>query len=86
MSYSSNNFDNEIDKLWWEIQDIIGPAGEWPKFLVNLFFTRNLSHAQRPLICAFVIYNGLNPEVNNSKFLYFSNKIYFKQITSYILL
>ena len=82
MSYSSKKFDNEIDKLWCEIQDIIGPAGEWPKFLVNLFFTRNLSHTQRPLICAFVIYNGLKPEVNNYKFCISVTKlIYFEQIT-----
>lgn len=52
-----------IDDMWDTIQDIIGPANKWPKWLKDLFFTKNLNHAQRPLICAFVIFNGLNPQV-----------------------
>ena len=57
-------FTKKSDQLWWEIQDIIGPAGYWPKWITDLFFTRFLNHAQRPLICSFVIYNGLNPDVS----------------------
>lgn len=64
----------KIDKEWWFIQDIIGPAGEWPQWIRNLFFTKNLNHAQRPLICAFVVFNGLNPEVKIFK-LWLSNKM-----------
>ena len=64
MGESYRKFDDKSDQLWWEIQDIIGPAGEWPKFIVDMFFTRNLNHRKRPLLCAFVIFNGLNPEVN----------------------
>ena len=61
---SYRNFDNPSDQLWWEIQDIVGPAENLPNFIVNLFFTQNLNHAQSQLICAFVLHNGLNPEVN----------------------
>lgn len=62
----------QIDDMWWSIQDIIGPASDWPQWIKDLFFTRNLNHAQRPLICAFIVFNGLNPEVNNSFLKYFS--------------
>lgn len=51
------------EKEWILIQDVIGPANKWPKWITDLFFTKNLNHAQRPLISAFVIFNGLNPEV-----------------------
>lgn len=51
------------EQMWESIQDIIGPANKWPKWIRELFFTKNLNHAQRPLICAFVVFNGLNPEV-----------------------
>ena len=56
-------FNNPVDQLWFEIQDIIGPAKNWPEWIFKLFFTRNLDHSKRPLICAFVIFNGLNTEV-----------------------
>lgn len=57
------NRQQQINTEWWFIQDLIGPANEWPDWIRRLFFTRNLNHAQRPLICAFVVFNGLNPEV-----------------------
>lgn len=41
-------------------------SSKWPKLIADLFFTKNLNHAQRPLISAFVIYNGLNPEIATS--------------------
>ena len=69
MTDSYKTFSNKRDQLWFDIQEIIGPAGNWPKNITNLFGTRNLNHAQRPLICAFVIYNGLNPEVNSTNIL-----------------
>lgn len=43
------------------IQDIIGPAKEWPFLIRRLFWTRFLRHWQRILICAFVYVNGLDP-------------------------
>lgn len=60
----NQNKKQEIDDLWFTIQDLIGPAASWPKWIRDLFFTRNLNHAQRPLICAFVIFNGLDPVVS----------------------
>ena len=56
-------FDDAKKQMWWDIQEIIGPAGYWPKLLLNLFLKKNLNHAERPLICAFAVFNGLNPEV-----------------------
>ena len=63
MESKKDNNTTEVDKLWFEIQDIIGPAGSWPKWIINMFFTRNLKYYMRLLICAFVIFNGLNPKV-----------------------
>lgn len=51
------------EEMWETIQDIIGPAKEWPEWIARLFFTKNLNHAQWPLISAFIVFNGLNPEV-----------------------
>ena len=53
----------KVDKLWNDIQEITGPAEKWPGWIKTLFWTKNLRHHQRPLICAFVVYNGLNLEV-----------------------
>lgn len=66
----------EKEELWDTIQDIIGPANQWPEWIRNLFWTRNLNHAQRPLISAFIIFNGLNPEVSLTKY---KRQIFFKQ-------
>lgn len=51
----------EIYEHWMAIQDIIGPAKEWPFLIRRLFWTRFLRHWQRILICAFVYVNGLDP-------------------------
>lgn len=53
----------EKEKEWFFIEDIIGPSREWPGWIRDLFLGKNLNHAQRPLLCAFAVYNGLNPEV-----------------------
>ena len=54
----------EIKCLWFEIQDIIGPAKLWPHLVRKLFWTQSIKHNMRPIISAFVIINGLNPEVH----------------------
>ena len=72
MNNSYPTFGNQRDQLWWEIQDIIAPAAIWPENM-KLFWTKNLNHEERHRICAFVIYNGLNPEVKNK---YFNNMNY----------
>ena len=65
MSLSKNkpNRDKKIAELWLDIVDIVGPAHRWPKSVREMFWTRGLTHKQRPLIAAFVYINGLNPEV-----------------------
>ena len=63
MNNSDLVFDNPRDQLWWEIQDNISPAKFWPEMFLKLLWKKNLDHKDRPLICAFVIYNRLNPEV-----------------------
>ena len=52
--------NRHIFLLWPDIQEIIGPATHWPHLIRQLFWTRNLNHFQRLLVCAFVIFNGLN--------------------------
>lgn len=56
--------NHEIFKMWMDIQDIVGAAKLWPHFIRKLFWTKHLNHSQRPIICAFVFVNGLNPVVN----------------------
>ena len=46
--------------LWIDIQDIIGPANDWPKFIRTLFWTKHITHFQRILLVAFVYVNGLH--------------------------
>lgn len=48
---------------WRDIQDIIGPAAQWPYEVRRLFWTSGLAHFQRILICTFCFVNGLNPLV-----------------------
>ena len=54
--------DSYCDK-WFEIQDLIGSADRWPPNIRRLFWTKNLTHFQRILVCAFAFSNGLHPEV-----------------------
>lgn len=63
MEQKYHNSSKKVKDLWHDIEDIIAPSKEWPDWIRNLFWTQNLNHAQRPMICAFVIFNGLNPEV-----------------------
>ena len=55
--------NRRIFLLWTDIQEIIGPATHWPHLIRRLFWTRNLNHFQRLLVCSFVFVNGLNPVV-----------------------
>ena len=50
-------------QLWYDIQDIVGKASLWPKRIRELFWTKNIKHWDRILICCFVFVNGLNPVV-----------------------
>ena len=61
-SYSnSRNF--QVYHLWTIVQDIIGPAKNWPPRFRRLFWTRNINHFQRLLFCSFCFVNGLHPDI-----------------------
>ena len=45
------------------IQNIVGPARDWPFLIRRLFWTKNMRHFQRILIATFVYVNGLNPVI-----------------------
>ena len=49
--------------LFDDICDIIGPAEEWPVVIRTLFWTPGVTHFNRMKLCAFVVVNGLHPEV-----------------------
>lgn len=53
--------NRRIYNLWSNIQDIVGPAREWPYLIRRLFWTPDLRHFQRILIVTFAFVNGLNP-------------------------
>ena len=45
------------------MQDIIGPANQWPYRVRRLFWTKHIQHWDRLVICAFVYVNRLNPDI-----------------------
>ena len=49
--------------LFDNICDIIGPAEEWPTVIRNLFWSPSVTHFNRLKLAAFVVVNGLHPEV-----------------------
>ena len=53
------NRNGQIYELWRDI----GPASQWPFLIRRLFWTKNLRHFQRILVCTFCFVNGLNPIV-----------------------
>ena len=55
--------NTEIYRLWTSIQDIIGPAPQWPHLIRRLFWTKNLKHWDRILVCTFCFINEPNPLV-----------------------
>ena len=57
------NKNREIFETWNVIQDIIGPANQWPYLIRRLFWIQHLRHWDRLLIAAFVYVNGLNPDI-----------------------
>ena len=70
MSCKGNNGRNacitrnqQIYQLWMAIQDIIGSASLWAHNIRRLFWTPNLKHFERIIVCTFVFINGLNPEI-----------------------
>jgi hypothetical protein len=54
---------NPKDELWLLIQDLIGPAFEWPSEMQKYFWQSNVKHFDRLLIATFVYVNGLHPDI-----------------------
>ena len=48
--------------ILFDICDIIGPSECWPKKILELFWSPNVGHWDRFMLCTFVVVNGLNPE------------------------
>ena len=49
--------------LWDDICDIIWDSDKWPTKIRKIFQTKNETHFNRFILCAFVYISGLNPEV-----------------------
>ena len=60
---TKENFPDYAYILFDDICDIIGASDNWPERILKLFWTRNISHWERFMLCTFVVVNGLNPEV-----------------------
>ena len=46
---------------WLEVADVLGDATKWPHNIRKLFWSSNLRHFDRILVCTLVHVNGLNP-------------------------
>ena len=49
--------------LFDHICNIIGPSDEWPKRILELFWSREIKHWDHFVLSAFVVINGLNPDM-----------------------
>ena len=49
--------------LFDDICGLIGPSEHWPKKILELFWSRNVGHWDRFMLCTFIVVNGLNPEI-----------------------
>ena len=45
--------------LWRDIQELIGPATQWPRKIREMFWTRNIKNWARVRVTAFAYINGL---------------------------
>lgn len=61
MAERETSRNRKIYLTWTDIVDVIGDAKKWPHLLRRLFWTKNLNHFQRILVCTFCYVNGLNP-------------------------
>lgn len=57
------SMNRHIYECWMTIQDVIGPASQWPFLIRRLFWSTHLTHWERILISTFVFVNGLNPVI-----------------------
>ena len=52
-----------VYEKWLEVQDIVGPASEWPRHVRRTFWGVDFTHWRRIQMCVFVWVNGLHPEI-----------------------
>lgn len=55
--------NQQIYQSWMEIQDLIGEAKLWPKFIRELFWRKRLLHWDRIVLATFCYINGLDPVI-----------------------
>ena len=60
---TNSEFPDYVYILFDDICDIIGSSEEWPKRISELFWSRNITHWDRFILCTFVVVNGLNPQL-----------------------
>lgn len=58
------NLTQDQRKVWEDIEEILAPSTEWPGWIWQLYLGQNLTHAQRPMVVAFAVFNGLDPAVS----------------------
>ena len=56
--------ESRESNLWKTIQDIVGPANQWPEIIRTKFWSKDLTHFYRVITCAFVHINGLHEDVS----------------------
>ena len=59
MAYSVQQLNNNP---WLAIQDIIGNANTWPKFIRQMFWDKNFTDHNRMIIVNFAFINGVSEE------------------------
>ena len=57
----SRGTNRKVYKHWCLIQDVIGSAKHWPKYIRKLFWTRHIGSRDRAMLCTF--YYGLSPQM-----------------------
>src|SRR5436190_24282927 len=59
MSYSVDQINNNP---WLGVQDVVGDAKTWPKFIRNMFWDRNFNDHHRMILVNFVYLNHISED------------------------
>lgn len=73
MSYS---IEQILANPWLGIQDIVGDAKKWPKFIRSTFWDRNSTDHKRMLIVNFAYVNGISPEFLHDVLAFTLKRVY----------
>ena len=60
---NSPSRNKQISDQWGLITELVGPAKLWPPRVRRLFWTKNIVHFDRFLVCCFAWVNGLDPKI-----------------------